>query len=341
MAITELTRDQRVQLFNALLAAFPGWNELKEMVDLQLGRNLEEISASSHNIRTVALALIVWAQAGGYLGELTSGALAAKPDNPQLKAFAAMMASASGAAARVEPPTSTPAANKEVYERLIWKAVAFAGTAEFRTAMAEREGRVCRVEYPEGFGQGTGFLVGPDLLFTNYHVLEDFIEKRQPPVAVACRFDYQANADGTKVNDGRVVKLAASDWLVRSSPIKELDFALVRLAERAGDDQMPGGGTRGRLTATPHAFEVGEAVFVLQHPKAAPLKIAAGGVAKVEERRIHYLANTLNGSSGSPCFTSDWQLAALHRGGDDIANIAIPFSAILADLQNEPAFRLE
>ena len=75
--------------------------------------------------------------------------------------------------------------------------------------MIQRERPVCRVEFPEGVGQGTGFLVGTDLLFTNYHVLDDFIERRQQPEAVAFRFDYQANADGTKVNDGRVVKLGA------------------------------------------------------------------------------------------------------------------------------------
>jgi V8-like Glu-specific endopeptidase len=339
--MTQLSKAQRVQLFNALLAAFPGWNELKEMVNLQLDRNLETISASSNTIRAVVLDLIVWAQAGGYLGELVSGALAHNPDNPQLKAFAAAM-QAAAPAAPPPPVAATPASEdvKEYYERLVWKAVEFAGTAEFRAAMIQREATVCRVEFPEGAGEGTGFLVSPDLLFTNYHVLEDFIEKRQPPAPVVFRFDYQANADGTKVNDGRVTKLASSDWLVRSSKVKDLDYALVRLSEKAGDHPLAGG-TRGWLSPVSHTFEVGESVFVLQHPKAAPLKIASGGVSRVQDRRIHYLANTLPGSSGSPCFTSDWKLAALHRGGDDIANIAIPFAAMLADLQTDPAFKFE
>jgi len=334
-----LTREQRNQLFNALLEAFPAWAELQGMVMLQLDRNLETISASSNTLRKVVLDLIIWAQAGGYLGELTGGALAVKPDNLALKEFAKAMQAATAA---VPPPAPAPAAapNKEVYERLIWKAVAFAGTAEFRAAMVEREARVCRVEFPEGDGQGTGFLVGADLVCTNYRVLEGFIEKRQPIQAVRCRFDYQTDAGGTTTNEGRVAKLVDTDCLVRSSAIKDLDFSLVRLAERAGDDVV-GGGKRGWLKPVPHQFEVGEAVFVLQHPKAAPLKIASGGVAEVKETRVHYLANTLNGSSGSPCFTSDWQLAALHRGGDTIANIAVPFAAILADLAKDPAFRFD
>lgn len=340
--MTQLTRTQRLQLFDALLTAFPGWDELKEMVDLQLERNLQTISPQA-GLRAVVLNLIVWAQANGYLGELVAGALAHNPDNPQLKAFASTMQSAAAAAPLPPAPTVPEGqADKEYYERLVWKAVEFAGTAEFRAAMILREAAVCRVEFPEGIGQGTGFLVSPDLLLTNYHVLEDFIEKRQPPEAVAFRFDYQANADGTNVNDGRMVKLASgAEWLVRCSKIAELDYALVRVAEKAGDHALATAGTRGWLSPVSHTFGVGESVFVLQHPKAAPLKIASGGVAQVQDRRIHYLANTLNGSSGSPCFTSDWKLAALHRGGDTIANIAIPFSAILPDLDRAPAIKLQ
>ena len=89
--MTQLTKAQRKQLFDALLVAFPGWNALREMVDLQLDQNLETISAAANNIQTVVLDLIRWAQARGYLGELVSGALAHNPDNPQLKAFAAAM----------------------------------------------------------------------------------------------------------------------------------------------------------------------------------------------------------------------------------------------------------
>lgn len=341
---TKLTRQQRNELFDALLAAFPGWDELQLMARRQLDKNLAEISARSNPLTAVVLDLIVWAEAGGYLAELTDGALAQQPNNPQLKSFAATMTAATPPPAPQVTAPGTPvvpdAAAKEQYERLIWRAVQFAGTAEFREAMIRRERAVCRVEFPEGDGQGTGFLLGRDLVITNYHVLEDFIEGREPPQAVRCRFDYQENAAGTKVSDGRVVSLAGADWLVRRSPADELDFALVRLAEPAGDDAMTGGPTRGWLAPIAHTFSIGESVFVIQHPKAAPLKIAAGGVAQVQDRRVQYLANTLEGSSGSPCFTSDWTLAALHRGSNGIANIGIPFAAILAEFQKAPAVTL-
>ena len=341
---TKLTKQQRVQLFNALTTAFPSWNALELMVRLQLGENLHAISSPLSNIDNVVLDLITWAEAGGYLGELTDGALAQKPNNPQLKAFAATMTAAAPAVPPAVTPTAPPVpddATKEQYQRMIWKAVAFASTAEFREEMIKREGSVCRVEFPENSGRGTGFLLGPDLVMTNYHVLEPFIKGQQQSQAVRCRFDYQENAEGTKVSDGRVAKLADANWLVRSSVDSDFDYALVRLAEKVGEDTMSTGGpTRGWLSPVPHAFSVGESVFIIQHPKAAPLKIASGGVALVQDRRVHYLANTLDGSSGSPCFTSDWKLAALHRGSNGIANIGVPFAGILTDLQNAPAVSL-
>ena len=37
-----------------------------------------------------------------------------------------------------------------------------------------------------------------------------------------------------------------------------------------------------------HQAKKGESIFVLQHPKAAPLKVASGGLVEAEERRIWY-----------------------------------------------------
>ena len=79
--MTQLTKGQRIQLFNALLAAFPGWDELREMVDLQLEQNLETISPQA-KIQDRGLNLIVWAQANGYLGELITGAWHTSPIIP-------------------------------------------------------------------------------------------------------------------------------------------------------------------------------------------------------------------------------------------------------------------
>jgi len=67
------------------------------------------------------------------------------------------------------------------------------------------------------------------------------------------------------------------------------------------------------------------------------LALESNAVVSVTPTRVQYRTNTLGGSSGSPCFTQKWELAALHHRGDpkypDLAgptNQGIPFGAILA-----------
>ena len=69
-----------------------------------------------------------------------------------------------------------------------------------------------------------------------------------------------------------------------------------------------------------------------------PLKLTLDTEAIIEINEdgteIRYRTNTLPGSSGSPCFNSNWELVALHHSGDPSFgnpqyNAATPFSAIL------------
>jgi V8-like Glu-specific endopeptidase len=84
----------------------------------------------------------------------------------------------------------------------------------------------------------------------------------------------------------------------------------------------------------------------LQHPSGEPMKLSIDddGVmsANAGQTRLRYRNNTEGGSSGSPCFTFKWELAALHHSGDpnfDPAhkptyNQGIPLTAIM-NLLNE------
>ena len=121
--------------------------------------------------------------------------------------------------------------------------------AVWREKMALVEGRVCRVEIG-GNAAGTGFLVGPDAVLTNYHVLESVLKGTSPPDKVTCRFDYKVLADGSRV-EGVAVGLHPTDWKLDFSPFsaaektgtpdtpppspEELDYAFVRLRTRLGD----------------------------------------------------------------------------------------------------------
>lgn len=352
-----LTASQRKQLHQALVQAFASYDELDQATQLYLNERLANIALPSA-MPTVVLKLITWGEARGILGRVIEAAREERPDNPDLAAVAQAITATTLSSPdvtstleplvrRVEfstaaelrarpaaPLTPERAAAREALQRRVLETVMLFGAAEWRARMAAREAAVCRVEFPVQQGQGTGFLVAPDLVITNHHVLEDFIERGWDDRQICCRFDFQTAADGVKPNAGRSVALAGQ-WLVRTSPTAALDYAIVRLAEPVGSlpmDGQPAGTTRGWLTPKARALSKGESIFVLQHPKAAPLKVASGGLVEAEERRIWYLANTLNGSSGSPCFSANWELVALHRAGDDVANVGVPFAAILADV---------
>jgi hypothetical protein len=206
---------------------------------------------------------------------------------------------------------------------------------------------VCRVEIPECEWEGTGFLVGPDIAFTCYHVMESVIKDWRKPKKgekykqVVLRFDYNEAPDDTP-REERKYCLDTDDWLIdyrrNSKPddLKpdELDYALLRVDRNPGRqlvDSPMGKRERGWLTPEKHTFEEGRPLLIYQHPKGELLTFGPGCVTDFDEDlyRVFYNASTDRGSSGSPCFTQDWKLVALHQNEGDGHNIGIMFSAIL------------
>jgi hypothetical protein len=154
---------------------------------------------------------------------------------------------------------------------------------------------VCRVEAPDET-YGTGFLLGPDLVMTNHHVVKQVITNPGLRESVVLRFDYKTGPDGVELRPSQTYRLAA-DWLVDSSPSMDLDYALMRVEGTPGEDPVggqQGAPQRGWLKPAAHAFEVGEPILILQHPQAAPLKFTPGSLKSVIAggQRVTYTANT-------------------------------------------------
>jgi hypothetical protein len=217
--------------------------------------------------------------------------------------------------------------------------------AVWRQKMAEIEMRVCRVEF-NGNPAGTGFLVGPDTLLTNYHVLESVLNGSTPALNVSCRFDYKVEPNGSRV-EGIAVGLHATDWKLDFSPPSaaeatatpqeppptpdELDYVLVRLARRVGNEPVDNrmgiaAPRRGwiKVPIVPSVFVAKMPLMIAQHPDGKPLKLAVDtesvlGV-NANQTRVRYATNTEAGSSGSPVFDLDWNLVALHHLGDPAYN---------------------
>ncbi|GAB2866887.1 trypsin-like peptidase domain-containing protein [Lentzea nigeriaca] len=176
---------------------------------------------------------------------------------------------------------------------------------------------------------GSGFLVGPDLLLTNNHVLPD----AECAARTTYRFNYQDDVDGRPEihHDFQ----ARPDGIFHTS--ESLDYALVQLDGRPGDNW-------GYLPLRACQVAVGDRVNVIQHPGGQPKQIAmrdnlveyiGGGV-------VQYVTSTLPGSSGAPVLTDDWTVCAVHHAGGMIIepttqrrffrNEGILISEILHDL---------
>lgn len=245
--------------------------------------------------------------------------------------------------------------------------------------------QVCRIEidlHPTEGGreQGTGFLIAPDLILTNYHVVQHLfdVENRQESQQkwalaedVSVFFDRVTQKGGTEIAPG-VRCILAEDWLVSwsknslmdqysepklDSPGEdELDYAILRLAtpiglERIYSETEPR--ERGWIAVPEgsYAYSQGEEIAIFQYPVGQPLHKATGILlpeALNENRtRVRYKVSGDYGASGAPCVNRQWQLVAVHRarqhedGREDLRE-GIPISAILnrQERLGKPLWRL-
>lgn len=212
--------------------------------------------------------------------------------------------------------------------------------------------QVCRVE-AANIGIGTGFLVGPGAVLTNWHVVRE-AKKRGLFDKFACRFDYRRLVNGS-VDAGTVVAVAevaderpCSDAELTANPdvpppaADQLDYALLRLATAAPE--------RGFLRlAPPPPSAPGDPLIIVQHPSGSPMRFAIDTDAVIgmchDGLRLRYRTNTEGGSSGSPCFSMDWDLLGLHHLGDPARgqssfNQGVPIGLIRKSIEQRGAVAL-
>lgn len=186
-------------------------------------------------------------------------------------------------------------------------------------------GAVARIVLPDGVG--TGFLVAPDLLLTNHHVLGT----PETATAATVQFNYQDNWGGVR-QASRSFPLDASRF--RTNP--ELDYSLVRVTGSPGEVY---GHIDLGVSADP---SVNDYVSIIQHPAGGPKQICLtdNKVSAVFDHKLQYATDTESGSSGAPVFNQAWQLVGLHHAGGGLAgpdgqkyftNEGIVISRVIAD----------
>ncbi len=170
---------------------------------------------------------------------------------------------------------------------------------------------------------GTGFLVAPNLLLTNHHVLNS---PEAAAVGVA-EFEYEwpvdkLFADIATVNPPSVqFRLEPARLFVTSPADQGLDFSFVWISEQAA--------TRfGTIEMERGSFMINqmEPSFVIHHPRGRLKEISLDDteVLGVNATSLLYAADTDYGSSGACVFNKNGRLVALHharRAGADMARL--------------------
>lgn len=331
---------KRKALLGVMSGMFSTLEDFKTFLKDSLGRNADEIAVGG--LATVRSRVVDRADEQEWLHEL----IEALKENAGPEARATLdMIDVSGHFSKpqvvayrhaVELLAEQPAA----LEKIVRDANSLLPIDIWLKRATEIKNRVCRISIESGgqlYARGSGFLVAADVVLTNHHVIAPVLGGDYKPSQVRVQFDHYELPDGG-VAAGTITKVA-TEWLIASAPhdpvdtkVHELtdepkpgnlDFALLRLDRKIGDKPPKGGGgARGWVdlsTTVPNAA-VDAPVFIVQHPDGKPMQLALDTNAVIgyspKKRRIRYRTNTLAGSSGSPVFTQDWELLALHHSGD-------------------------
>jgi endonuclease G, mitochondrial len=181
-------------------------------------------------------------------------------------------------------------------------------------------------------GWGTGFLVAPNLLLTNQHVLDSLETARNSRV----EFDFEETFTG-EILPSAIFDLDPSTFFVSSPAIGGMDYALVAVSSRARPDSnwatanLAEFGYNILIRETGKILK-GELIHCIHHPEGQPRqvtlrenKLVALQDPALEDVWMHYETDTEGGSSGAPLFNNQWQVVGIHHAGvekrDNAGNI--------------------
>jgi len=182
---------------------------------------------------------------------------------------------------------------------------------------------ICRLKVRAAVGPdewyGTGFLVAPNLLVTNHHLIQD---ENQAQLTVA-NFGFERDTNGLE-QKGHNFSLNPSATTGLFYTNQELDITFVGVSARAIDGTpLTDFGYLPLIPRTGKAIE-GEWVTIIQHPGGEPKKIAVRDSQVILpsykdcedcylDKFIHYSTDTSPGSSGSAVLNDQWQVVAVHH----------------------------
>lgn len=338
-----------------------------QLLLIRLGKRLTDYAAAADSFQHQIFRVIEGARMEVWELDLLDALAAERSKKVELVNFVANFKLSNGILYQNKPEKTL---SKAGLERLL-NNVPLISPAKLIAGLMNATKRVCRIQVTDNHGAsffGTGFLVGPDLVLTNYHVVEHVMTSPKFSRSTICKFDYEVRADGT-VNTGMDVCLAPNPIIAYSPygpldtqgspdinvpwPEDQLDYALLKLerevgkepfgirAENATADEENKRGWINYVDNPVTYLNQGGHMFIVQHPSKDPIKVGFGfsAVQGCDNKglRVRYAINTMAGSSGSPCFNEDFGWVALHNMGDPewipTYNQGIPADKIVNDLR--------
>ena len=333
----KLTGDEFSALHEALGDAFE-YDEL-EVLLAKSGHKLANITQPKA-MPTVVLKVIEFAERRDWVDGLIAAARSANLQNRQLAAVAAAIGlEPAGVPVSEAHRDQALSATSSNLERLVNASRKIADFGSYAAKISELVRRVCAIEV--GTERGTGFLIGPETVLTNHHVVAKAINGNFDPAHIVLRFDYRRLRDGKTTNAGVEYRLASgNDWLVDAErhsaadtttynaaklpAANELDYAVLRTKDPVGrkKSSAPARIERGWIEPLDYTYDFPDdsMLMIVQHPCNDPISFDAPDDAVVRvnpnKTRVHYRVNTMPGSSGSPVLNADLELVAIHHAGE-------------------------
>jgi endonuclease G, mitochondrial len=346
-----LSNDDRKQLRQALTSGFRSYSTLKIFVSDHFDFNLNQIVPSTAT--TIAAdALVEHFEEGGKDGDVSDLILALqqeRPRNPEvlmlmlrLQSFVQQRLVLDPVAVETTPfDFDFPETYADLQlEAFLPQPLSYeADVGKLRRGL-QLAAAVCKITFSDRPTTGTGVLIAPDLVLTNYHVLSKQVQERSDlnEIARTLRFEFGCTSEESDI-PSEIFAIDLTEAIVACSPRTQLDYALLRVEPRI---KKMGHIQPVPISVRSQPLSVQTALNVLQHPGGEVMQasLSASGVVQVdaERGRVWYVNRTRGGSSGAPCFNGDWDLVALHhasmaRGFGSIRE-GILFSSILAEISS-------